>query len=322
MSFRRASQEATVRRDPMQEFANRIVEQLEKGVKPWVRPWDPLKCDGPQSPFNMATGHRYSGINVLILGMHPAAFQSGDPRFCTYKQAQDHQWQVNKGEHGTTVLLYKPLEIDDDKQEDGKRVIPLMRTFTVFHPTQMTGVPPWTPPTLEQAPWRSDEATDIILKNSGVAMRIGGDRAFYSPKTDHMQFPPSVAFNNAAEEACVRVHELGHATGAAHRLNRDLSGTFGSKAYAFEELIAETASSFIGMTLNIPTDIPNHINYIGHWLSILKEDKKAIFRAAAAAQKAADWILNLHPDYVASHIACPERAPPTASPAVSHTAPA
>src|SRR5664280_838657 len=201
MSFKHASQEVT-KRDPMQEFADRIIEQLELGVKPWVRPWNPLLCDGPQSPFNMATGHRYSGINVLILGMHPAAFQSGDPRFCTYKQAQDHQWQVNKNERGTTVFLYKPLEIDDDKQEDGKRVIPLMRTFTVFHPTQMTGVPPWTPPTLEQAPWRSEEATEIILQNSGVAMRIGGDRAFYSPSTDHIQVPPSVAFKNAAEEAC------------------------------------------------------------------------------------------------------------------------
>jgi antirestriction protein ArdC len=111
--------------------------------------------------------------------------------------------------------------------------------------------------------------------------------------------PPSIAFTNAAEERCTRLHELAHATGHQSRLARDMSGSFGSKTYAFEELIAETASAFLGLTLNLPADIPNHANYIGHWLGILKEDKGAIFRAAAQAQKAADWILNLHPDFEA-----------------------
>jgi antirestriction protein ArdC len=96
MSFKASSRAITERRDPMQEFADRIVQQLELGVKPWVKPWDPAKCAGSQAPFNMATGHRYSGINVLVLGMHPAAFQTSDPRFCTYKQAQDNEWQVNR----------------------------------------------------------------------------------------------------------------------------------------------------------------------------------------------------------------------------------
>jgi antirestriction protein ArdC len=283
----------------MQEFADKIVAQLELGVKPWVRPWNPELCVGPQAPFNMATGHRYSGINVLVLGMHPAAFQTSDPRFCTYKQAQDHQWQVNRGEHGTTVFLYKPLEIEDETAKDGKKVVPLLRTFTVFHPTQMTGVPTFVPLKIEECPWQSDRATQVIMDNSGVPVRVGGDRAFYSPALDFIQVPPSVAFKNAAEEACVRIHELSHGSGAPHRLNRDLSGSFGSKKYAFEELVAEITSSFVGVNLNLPTDIPNHANYIGHWLEILKEDKRAVFRAAALAQKSVDWILNLHPDYAA-----------------------
>jgi antirestriction protein ArdC len=299
MSFRHAHKETTARRDPMQELTDRFIEAFEAGVKPWVRPWDPTKCDGPQSPFNMATGHRYSGINVLVLGMHPTAFVSGDPRFCTYLQAQERRWQVNKGERGTTVFLYKPLEIQDDKAEDGRKTIPLLKSFTVFHASQVAGAPPWVPPTIEEAPWRSDEATDIIMQNSGVPERIGGDRAFYSILTDHIQRPPTVAFKDAAEEACTRLHELAHATGAKRRLDRDLTGAFGSKKYAFEEMIAETASAFLGMTLNLPTSIENHANYVGHWLEILKEDKRAIFRAAAQAQKAADWILDLHPDFAA-----------------------
>ena len=87
----------TPSRDPMQEFANRIIAELERGVKPWVRPWDPDKAGGPQAPFNPVTGKRYHGINVLILGMDMRAFQSGDPRWMTYQQAQEKNWQVKKG---------------------------------------------------------------------------------------------------------------------------------------------------------------------------------------------------------------------------------
>jgi antirestriction protein ArdC len=201
------------------------------------------------------------------------------------------------GERGTTVFLYKPLEIEDDKSKNGVKVIPLLKTFTVFHPTQMTGVPPFVPPKIEECPWQSDEATSIILKNSGVTVRIGGDKAFYSPSTDHIQVPPSVAFKNAAREATVRLHELGHATGAKHRLNRDLEGRFGSRSYSFEELVAELSSAFIGNVLNIPADIEIHASYIANWLTILRGDKRAIFQAAALAQNAADWILCLHPNY-------------------------
>jgi antirestriction protein ArdC len=110
MSWKSARRETTERRDPMQELCEAVIAELEKGVKPWVRPWDPLKCAGPHAPFNMATGHRYSGVNVIALGLRTAIFGSDDPRFCTYNQAQEHHWQVKKGEHGSTVFLYKPLD--------------------------------------------------------------------------------------------------------------------------------------------------------------------------------------------------------------------
>jgi antirestriction protein ArdC len=109
MSWNSARSLSTERRDPIQEFADRIVVELEKGVKPWVRPWDPEKCGGPQAPFNPTTGARYHGINVLILGMHPAAFTTGDPRFMTYQQAQEKGWQVRKGQKATTIFFTKAL---------------------------------------------------------------------------------------------------------------------------------------------------------------------------------------------------------------------
>lgn len=111
---------------------------------------------------------------------------------------------------------------------------------------------------------------------------------------------PSIAFKDAAEEATTRLHELSHATCHKTRLARDLSGGFGSAKYAEEELVAELSSAFLGLTLNLPGDLPNLFNYIGHWLTKLKSDKRFIFKAAAQAQKAADWILGLHPEYAKS----------------------
>jgi antirestriction protein ArdC len=299
MSFRKHGKELTDRRDPMQEFADRILVELEKGVKPWVRPWDPDKCAGPQAPVNPTTLKFYHGVNVLILGMHPASFMTGDPRFCTYQQAREKGWHVKKDERSTTIFFTKSYTVENKEADNDEKTVRVLRHYPVFHASQIEGIPPYTPPSIEPAPWQSNEAADIIIRNAGITMRIGGDRAFYSPTTDHIQIPPSVAFKNAAEEACVKLHEGGHASGAKHRLNRDLSGAFGSPKYSEEELNVEISSAFIGLTLNLPTDIPNHISYIDHWLKPLKNDKRMIFRAAATAQRITDYLLSFHPDYAA-----------------------
>src|SRR5277367_1427639 len=120
---RRSRMSDSSHRDPIQEFASRIVAELEKGVKPWVRPWDPDKAGGPQAPFNPVTGKRYHGINVLILGTDMRAFQSGDPRWMTYQQAQEKKWQVRKGEKSTTIFFTKPYDVEDDEAEDGTKMI-------------------------------------------------------------------------------------------------------------------------------------------------------------------------------------------------------
>src|SRR5450755_4065168 len=118
MAWKSSRAETTERRDPMTEFSERIVAELEKGVKPWIRPWDADKCAGPQAPFNPTTGARYHGINVLILGMDMRAFQTSDPRWMTYQQAQEKKWQVRKGEKSTTIFFSKPYEIEDDQADD------------------------------------------------------------------------------------------------------------------------------------------------------------------------------------------------------------
>lgn len=284
-------------RDPMQEFADRIIAELEKGVKPWVRPWDPDRARGPQAPFNPVTGKRYHGINVLILGMDMRPFQSGDPRWMTYQQALEKEWQVRKGEKATTIFFTKPHEVEDDGTEDGRKTIRVLKHYAVFHASQIEGIPDYKAPNVEDAPWTRPEAADIILKNSGVLVRIGGDRAFYSPATDHIQLPPEHAFRGPPEFAATALHELSHATGHPSRLNRDMKARYGSAAYAMEELRAELASSFLASELGIPTDIPQHASYIASWIKPLKDDKREIFRAAADAQRIADMLLGFHPDF-------------------------
>src|SRR5580658_8547959 len=186
-------------RDPVQEFADRIVAELEKGVKPWVRPWDPEKSGGPQAPFNPATGKRYHGINVLILGMDIRAFETADPRWMTFQQAREKQWHVRKGEKATTIFFTKPYEVGDDDAEDGRKTVRVLKHYAVFHASQVEGIPPYELPSFEDAPWTRPEAADIILRNSGVSLCIGGDRAFYSPATDHIQLPPERAFHGPTE---------------------------------------------------------------------------------------------------------------------------
>ena len=294
---------ATSPRDHYAEVTAQVIAALETGTPPWRQPWDGTRAGGPAMPQNATTGARYRGINVVTLGMSPLAFMTGDPRWATYKQAQERGWQVKKGSRGTTGFFYKRLEVEpddsaDDDGERGGRWIPLLRAFVVFHASQIEGVPPYVPPSITDAPWRAPDGAEAILRNSHAVVRIGGDRAFYSPATDHIQMPPKVAFRSAAAWASVQIHELSHWTGSESRLKRDLSGGFGSESYAREELRAELAQVMLCTELGIEDcDFTNGVAYLAHWLKKLHDDKREIFRAASDAQRIADYLLAFPPDY-------------------------
>jgi antirestriction protein ArdC len=287
-------------RDLYAEVTAQIVAALEAGTPPWRRPWDENKAGGPMVPHNATTGIRYRGMNTIMLGMSPLAFVSGDPRWATYKQAAGRGWQVRKGSRGTPAFFYKRIEVEDrdGDSEDGRKVLALLRAFTLFHASQIEGIPPYLPPSVEQAPWREPDASATIARNSGAVIRTGGDRAFYSAGTDHVQLPPAFAFRSPAAYASVLLHELGHWTGTKDRLDRDLSGHFGSHSYAREELRAELAQIMICAELGIDDcDFTNGAAYIADWLRSLRDDKREVFRAAADAQRIADYLLAFHPAY-------------------------
>ena len=287
------------------EVSQQIIEALERGVRPWEPRFDHDKAGGPMAPMNAITGKPYRGINVLILGMSPLAFMSGDPRWATYKQAQESGWQVKKGSRSTGIVFYNPPEpadADDGEAEDrpGGRIMRVLKSFNVFHASQIDGIPAFRPPTIEEAPWRRPEAAETILKGSKAQVRVGGSQAFYSPSTDHIQMPPDSAFRSPEAWAGTALHELAHWADAPTRLNRDLSGRYGSAAYALGELRAEISSAFTCATIGISTEFGNSAAYIASWLKALKNDKRELFRAAADAQKTTDFLLNFHPAYAAS----------------------
>ena len=136
------------RRDHYQELTDKIVAALEAGIAPWRRPWDPNARGGSTTPVNAATGHRYRGVNLFVLGMSSLALVSNDPRWCSYRQAAARGWQVRKGEKATPVNFYKPIEIEDKTADGGceTRRIPILRMFSVFHVSQIDGVPALAPP--------------------------------------------------------------------------------------------------------------------------------------------------------------------------------
>jgi antirestriction protein ArdC len=295
-------------RDIYQEVTDKILAALERGVLPWQRGWDQGLAGAPMNP---TTGRAYRGINTLLLGMMQDAAFNGDPRWCSYRQAQARGWQVRKGERGTTVVFYRKLQrrggedgetglVSPDTAGEGARPFFMMRASTVFHATQIDGIPVYNPPGIAAEPWRTPEAVQTILDNSGATIHYGGSQACFVPSRDCIYLPPKGAFRSDAAFSYTTLHELSHYAYAAPRLNLSQGGRFGSAAYAFEELVVSIASVNICTVIGVEAEIENTASYLADWMTVIKSDKKAIFRAAADAQRVADYILGFHPDYAAA----------------------
>jgi antirestriction protein ArdC len=284
------------------EVTSRVIAELEAGRLPWVQPWDSAGCDCTM-PHNAATGRRYSGINVLILWAAVIQGRYSSQRWLTYRQAQAAGGNVRRGERGTVVCYadrFTPKDEAARAQDEDRdaRQIAFLKRFTVFNVDQCEGLPE----TLASAPDLPAE-TDIIpsvqalIRTSGADFRIGGGEAYYSPGADFVAVPPPAAFAERINWYRTALHELGHWTGHSSRLDRNQRGGFGSADYAREELVAEMASAFACASLSIQPTV-RHADYIGSWLAVLREDEKAIFRAASAASKAADYLLAFAPEAV------------------------
>ncbi len=288
------------------EVTARIVGELEAGRVPWVQPWGRPGGTVPGLPRNALTARHYSGVNVLILWS--AVIEHGFPSqgWLTFKQTLEAGGAVRKGERGTTVVYADRFVPEAEKARaaatgDPAKAVPFLKRFTVFNVAQCEGLRPGLAP--EPVPLPEREIVPVaesVIAASGVDFRIGGNQAFYVPSRDFVQVPPQPAFFEQINYYRTCLHELTHATGHPSRLDRKLTTGFGTKDYAREELVAEMGSAFLCASLGIVPTV-RHADYLASWLDVLREDNRAIFRAASAATKAADWLLARYAEHIAAH---------------------
>jgi antirestriction protein ArdC len=285
-----------------EEVTDKIIAELEAGRVPWVQPWGTAAAKAPLAmPKNAATSRQYGGINILILWGSVIEHEFAGQSWLTFRQALSLGGHVRKGERGTTVVYadrFVPAEEKRRARETGveAQAVPFLKRFVVFNTDQCDGLPAdiatSAPPPL---PGMIEPTVEALIRASGIDFRIGGNRAFYAPTEDYVQVPPPAAYFEPINWHRTALHELSHASGHKLRLNRDLSGSYGTKKYAFEELIAELGAAFSCASLGIVPTV-RHADYIGSWLEVLREDNRAIVRAASQATKAADYLLSFLPE--------------------------
>lgn len=289
-----------------EQIAQEFIAALEAEKIPWRAMWK------GQKPYNAATGKDYRGVNALWLSFVACMKGYSDPRWCTFNQASENGWHVRKGEKSVHVEYWgvydkatkKNISLSeanricgaDPERKDDLRIV--AKSYCVFNAEQIEGIP-----ALEQAvPSAGIEVIrgqrDVLIANMGLGFREGGDSAFYSPSSDSITMPPDVSFESPYGYMATLLHECGHATGHSSRLNRDLSGRFGSESYAKEELRAEIASAFTSQALGMDTDagsfaseMDNHKAYIQSWISVIKDKPNELFAAIKDAEAISDYLI-------------------------------
>jgi antirestriction protein ArdC len=276
-----------------QEITDSIIQQLEQGTAPWVKPWSSVNVSAPHNP---ASGTYYRGANFFWLTMLESMGAYGTSnQWLTYKQAQAMGAQVRKGAKGVQVIFYKPLTIQgalnpETMQHDSK-VIPMLKTYTVFNADFIDGLPVDDIEPVSKPEFQTLQECEDFIASTGASIKHGGASAFYAPDSDFIQLPAREDFKTNADYYSTVLHELSHWTGHKSRIDRDFSKSkrFGDHAYAFEELVAELGSAMLCARLHIDGKL-QHANYLGSWLKVLKADSKAILKASAEAQKILDYL--------------------------------
>ena len=286
--------------DIYQKITGQIVSELEKGVRPWLQPWNVEHAAGRITRPLRGNGIPYKGINVLVLWS--AAIEKGyaAPIWMTFKQATELKASVRKGERGSLVVYADKIirtETDSKTGEDSERAIPFLKGYTVFNVEQIDSLPEhyYAKPAPRRDTIERVERAETFLSNTGASVRHGGNKAYYNISQDLVQMPPFESFRDAESYYATRTHEQIHWTRHPSRLDRDFGRKrFGDEGYAMEELVAELGSAFLSSDLELTPEVrEDHVSYIASWIKVLKDDKRAIFTAASHAQRAADYLHGL-----------------------------
>lgn len=286
--------------DVYTRVTDKIVADLENGVRTWLKPWNAEHAAGRITRPLRFNGTPYNGINVLMLWASAVGRGFAAPIWMTYRQAKELGGHVRKGEKGSLVVYANTItrtEVDADTGEKEERDIPFMKGYTAFNVEQIEGLPAHyyavAEPQLD--PVERIEKAESFFAATRADIRHGGNQAYYAVSSDYVQMPPFEAFRDAESYYATLAHEVTHWTRHASRLDRDFGRKrWGDEGYAAEELVAELGSAFLAADLELtPEPREDHAAYIGSWLKVLKNDKRAIFTAAAHAQRAADFLHGL-----------------------------
>lgn len=298
-----------MKQDVYEKVTAKIIAGLERGELSWVKPWSGGHMEGRIVRPLRHNGVAYRGINVLMLW--GAAMEHGyvSPMWMTFRQAQELGGHVRKGERGHLVVYADTItrtEEGADGAEEERR-IPFMKGYTVFNVEQIDGLPEQyqMQPVPVQSSMQRIAGAESFFAATGADIRHGGNSAHYSGGSDHVQMPVFEAFRSPEAYYATLAHELMHWTKHPARLDRDFGRKrWGDEGYAREELVAELGAAFLCADLALtPEPGADHAAYIQSWLKVLKDDKRAIFTAAAQAQRAADYLHGLQPGAAEQEIA-------------------
>ena len=286
------------RADIYTKITDRIIEDLAKGVRPWMKPWSAGNTEGRITRPLRHNGLPYSGMNVLLLWSEQMSRGFSSSKWMTFKQALELGGAVRKGETGSTVVFASRFTKSEADGNGGAvdREIPFLKAYSVFNVEQIDGLPDQyhDRPMPHLNPVERIEAAERFFRNTGAIIRHGGNQAFYAPGADFIQMPQLQAFKDAASYYGTLSHESTHWTSPKHRVGRDLSRYSKDRSErAREELIAELGSCFLCADLGISPELeprPDHAAYLQSWMAVLADDKRAIFQAAAHAQRAVAFL--------------------------------
>lgn len=289
-----------------EEMINSFIDCLKKDTIPWHRSWS-----ATERPYNAVTNTAYHGANSLWLSYNQFAREFEDPRWCTFKQAQTQGWKIKPGSKGTRVEFWSLYDTEEKRkltqreakqlsdeltlEEFKNRVKPISNVYTVFNGEQIDGIPKYEEKTYELNTEELLQKRDTLLKNMNVDFSEGGDKAFYNPSRDRITLPEMNKFETEYDYMATLLHEAGHATGHISRLNRDMTGVFGSPEYAKEELRAEIASAFTAQELGLDYEqnehMENHEAYVQNWIDVLENEPNELFAAIKDAEKISDYLI-------------------------------
>lgn len=272
------------------EIIKSLIRQIESGTPPWQRGWE---TSSSGLPVNAATGREYTGINILNFWCEQAASGYSSPQWIGFNQAKEQGGFVMKGEKAHSGIRVNTIKKKDSDGNETGDIFMLPSPFLVWNIEQCSGLDHLKLKPAETHEWTPVQAAESLIIESGAVINYGGDRAFYAPSPDKIQLPLREQFKSAEDFYSTAIHELGHWTGHASRLNREFGKRFGEDAYAFEELVAEICAAITQSRLQLKGEVTNHASYLESWLKVLRKSPGYLLTAASAASKASDYLMKV-----------------------------